>query len=165
MDTLEIFGLQFVLSLLVCGLFAKWYVWPWLAEKPIHQALLPLLVPHMMRHVGLAFLVPELTQSLPSFFASTAAYGDLVSGLLAILAAIALRSRWALALPSIWVFNVVGTVDLLNALRQAEVVPNLGMTWYIPTFVVPVLLVTHFAIFAKLLQQGWVGHYHQELRN
>lgn len=38
-----------------------------------------------------------------------------------------------------------------HALRQAEAVPNLGATWYIPTFFVPVLLVTHVMIFSRLL--------------
>ncbi len=35
MDTVAIFGLQLVLSLIVYALLAKWYVTPWLAEKPI----------------------------------------------------------------------------------------------------------------------------------
>ncbi len=77
----------------------------------------------------------------------------LVIGLLALTALIALRSRWAIALPVVWVFNVVGTVDLINALRQAEAVPDLGATWYIPTFFVPLLLVTHYLSFARLLRQ------------
>ena len=42
--------------------------------------------------------------------------------------------------------NLVGTVDLMNALRQAEAVPHLGVTWFIPTFWVPVLLVTHWIL-------------------
>ncbi len=154
MDALSIFGLQFVLSLIVYALLAKWYVAPWLAEKPIHQALIPLIFLHAFRHIGLAFLVPGVVaQPLPSFFSSPAAYGDLVSGLLALLALIALRGGWGLALWLIWLFNIVGTVDLLNALRHANVVPLLGATWYIPTFLVPALLVTHVMIFARLLKR------------
>ncbi len=134
---------------------AKWYVTPWLAEKPIHQALIPLIFPHALRHLGLMFLVPGVVaQPLPSFFAYTVAYGDLVSGLLALLSLVALRGGWGLGLPLVWLFNIVGTVDLLNALRQANAVPDLGATWYIPTFWVPVLLVTHFMIFARLLRRG-----------
>ncbi len=52
MDTLVILGLQLVLSLIVYGLIAKWYVTPWLKEKPIHQALTPLIFPHAFRHIG-----------------------------------------------------------------------------------------------------------------
>lgn len=155
MDTLAIFGLQLILSLVVYALLAKWYVTPWLAEKPIHQALMPLIFPHAFRHVGLLFFVPGVvSQPLPNFFANTAAYGDLVSGLLAFLSLVALRGGWGLALPLVWLFNIVGTVDLLNALRHAEAVPDLGATWYIPTFWVPVLLVTHVMIFARLLRRG-----------
>ena len=155
MDTLAIFGLQLVLSLIVYSLIAKWYVTPWLAEKPIHQALMPLIFPHALRHIGLTFFVPGVVaQPLPSFFANTVGYGDLISGLLALLALVALRGRWGLALPLVWLFNIVGTADLLNALRHADAVPNFGATWYIPTFWVPVLLVTHVMIFARLLRRG-----------
>ena len=154
MDTLAIFGLQLVLSLIVYSLLAKWYVTPWLAEKPINQALIPLIFLHAFRHIGLTFFVPGVVaQPLPSFFASTAAYGDLASGLLALLSLVALRGGWGLALPLVWIFNVVGTVDLLNALRHESAVPNLGATWYIPTFLVPALLVTHVMIFARLLRR------------
>ena len=155
MGQLEIFGLQLVLSLVTYALIAKWYVAPWLAKQPIQQALVPLIFPHALRHVGLMFLVPGVVaQPPPSFFAYTAAYGDLSSGLLALLALVALRRGAGLALPLVWVFNVVGTLDLLNALRQAEAVPTLGATWYIPTFFVPLLLVTHAMIFARLLRRG-----------
>ena len=136
------------------ALIAKWYVSPWLAGKPIQQALLPLIFPHAFRHIGLTFFVPGVVaQPLPTFFAYTAAYGDLVSGLLALLSLIALRGGWRLALPLVWLFTIVGTLDLLNALRHADVVPDLGATWYIPTFLVPVLLVTHVMIFTRLLKR------------
>lgn len=154
MDTLTIFGLQFVFSFVVFALLAKWYVAPWLTKQPIHQALIPLIIPHTFRHIGLAFLVPGLVaQPLPSFFAYPAAYGDFISGLLALFSLIALRARWGFSLALVWVFNIVGTVDLFNALRQANVVPSLGTTWYIPTFLVPLLLVTHGLILIRLFKE------------
>jgi len=153
METLEIFGLQFVLSLFVYALLTKWYVVPWLAEKPTTTALIALLIPHATRHLGLVFLVPSVTNGAPpELFAQTAAYGDLTSGLLAIAAMIALRGNARFAIGLVWIFNLVGTVDLLNALRQAEAVPNLGAAWYIPTFWVPVLLISHWLIFSRLIQ-------------
>ena len=153
MNTLTIFGTQFVLSVIVITLIARWFVTPWLTQKPLHLALTVLVLPHTFRHIGLSFLVPGLVADhTPSSFASAAAYGDFTSGLLAILALVALRGRWRLALPLVWVFNIVGTVDLVNALRQAEAVPYFLSTWYIPTFLVPVLLVTHGMIFARLFK-------------
>ena len=79
---------------------------------------------------------------------------NLATGLLALLALIGLRSSWAGALALVWVFNIVGTVDLLNALRHVDVAPSFGAAWYIPTFLVPLLLVTHFMIFRRLLKSG-----------
>ena len=153
MNTLAIFGLQFVMSVGVFALFAKWYLAPWLVEKPTRQALALLILPHAFRHIGLLFLVPGIVaQPLPTFFANTAAYGDLASAFLALFALVALRRNWRFALPAVWTFNVFGSVDLLNALRQADVVPDLGATWVIPTFFVPLLLVTHFMIFTRLLK-------------
>lgn len=153
MNTLAIFGLQFVMSVVVFALLAKWYAAPWLAGKSPRQALAMLILPHAFRHIGLLFFVPGVVaQPLPVFFANTAAYGDLASAFLSLFALIVLRSGWRFALPAVWLFNVVGSVDLLNALRQAEAIPDLGATWYIPTFFVPLLLVTHFMIFTRLLK-------------
>ncbi len=155
MDTLAIFGLQFFLSVVVWGLIAKCLVTPWLETKSPHNALFWLTLPHAFRHLGMVFLVPGVVApTLPESFAALAAYGDLVTGVLALLALIALRTGWRGTLALVWVFNTVGTVDLLNALRHANAVPDLGAAWYIPTFFVPLLLVTHFMIFVRLLRRA-----------
>jgi hypothetical protein len=155
MDTLTIFLTQLILSVVVFSLLAKWFVGPWLADKPIHVALIALTFPHAMRHVGLSFLVPGLvSESLQGSFAGLAAYGDFVTGLIALLALFALKGRWRIALPLVWLFNIAGTVDLANALRQAESVPHLLVTWYIPTFFVPLLLVTHALMFVRLFKHA-----------
>ncbi len=155
LDQAAIFGLQFLMSLIVYALIAKWYVAPWLAGKPVEQALVPLIFPHAFRHIGLLFLVPGVVAApLPPEFADPAAYGDLVSGVLAIVALLALRGGWGVALAVVWVFNVVGSVDLLYAVVRGFTVnaqATMGAAWYIPTFIVPALLVTHFMVFARLL--------------
>jgi hypothetical protein len=153
MDTQAIFGLQFLISLVVIGLLAKWILAPWLDRQTQQQALFWLALPHAFRHVGMVFLVPGVVaQPLPEYFSIPAAYGDLTAGLLALLAMSALRGGWAGALILVWVFNIVGTVDLFNALRHQDVVTFFGAAWYIPTFLVPLLLVTHFMIFMRLLK-------------
>jgi len=153
MTVQAIFVLQFFLSVLVVGLLARWTLAPWLDTLPQREALFWLTVPHAFRHVGMVFLVPGVVaQPLPESFAVPAAYGDLVTGLLALSALILLRTGWVGALVLVWLFNVVGTADLLNALRHVDVVPGFGATWFIPTMLVPVLLVTHFMIFVRLLK-------------
>lgn len=152
MSVQAIFGLQFVLSLVVWGLIAKWVLAPLLDKMQSEDAFFWLALPHAFRHVGMVFLVSGVVaQPLPSAFANPAAYGDLASGVLALLALVALRTRWAGAIALVWVFNVVGTLDLLNALRNPEPIPHFGAAWYIPTFIVPLLLVTHFMMFARLI--------------
>jgi hypothetical protein len=153
MDITAIFLLQFVLSLIGVGLLARWYAVPWLAEKSLEVALMALIAPHAFRHIGLAFIVPALNQpGMPLEFATSAAYGDLLSGILALVVLIALRGRWGLAIPLAWVFSIVGLADLANALRQDGAILYMGATWFIPTFVVPILLVTHVMVITRLLR-------------
>jgi hypothetical protein len=154
MDVQAIFGLQFVASIVVFSLLARWELAPRLANLSTTEALFWLTLPHAFRHIGMVFLVPGVVyQPLPNDFALPAAYGDLVTGLLALFAMLALRSRWAVAIPAVWLFSVVGSLDLLNALRHVDVAQNFGAAWYIPTFLVPLLLVTHYMIFARLLKR------------
>lgn len=152
MDIMTAFGTQFLLSVVAVSLIVRFYMAPKLSLLPHEDALQLLLLPHMFRHLGLIFLVPGLVgTNLDPDFAAGAAYGDLTSGLLAIAAVVLLRARWSGAIAVVWLFNIVGTVDLVNALRQADNVPHLGVAWLVPTFIVPILLVTHFMIFARLI--------------
>jgi hypothetical protein len=155
MDTVTIFGLQLVTSLVAWGLIAKWIIAPWLETQTRHQALFWLTLPHISRHVGMVFLVPGVVASgLPEGFAVQAAYGDLASAGLAMIALAALRTGRSFALLIVWAFNIVGTVDLVSALSHAEAVPYLGAAWYIPTFWVPLLLVSHAMIFRQLVKRA-----------
>jgi hypothetical protein len=147
-----IFRLQFVLSLVVGTLVARWYVWPRLAAWPRRDALIPLLFVHATRYVGLVFLVPSVVPpDLPAAFAKPAAYGDLIAALLALLALLALRHEWPGAIALTWLFNVVGVADLLYAVAQGTRfdVP-LGAAYYIPIVAVPILFITHAMIFVLL---------------
>ena len=120
------------------------------------SALVLLVTPHLfLRFIGLSFLIPGVVSpELPAAFAAPAAYGDLVAGILGIIATVALsrRSSWAIGL--VWVFNVWGAADLLFAAYQG---PQLGIgprefgaAFFIPTAIVPPLLVTHALIFGLL---------------
>jgi len=153
MSPSQILGLQFLMSLVVFTLIARWYVAPRLAGLPLAAALTPLLFLHTTRYVGMVFLVPTVVgRALPRAFAGPAAYGDLLAALLALLAIVALRSRWARALALVWLFNLVGTLDLVYALFQGNRLQvQLGAAYYIPSVAVPALLVTHAMIFVTLV--------------
>jgi hypothetical protein len=104
----------------------------------------------------MAFLLPGVTATaLDARFAIPAAYGDLLAAVLAFVAILALRQHWAVALPLVWIGNIVGTVDLLNALWQGFrhiSGEQFGAMYFIPAIVVPALLVTHYIIFRLLLR-------------
>ncbi len=156
MDNL-ILPLSFVLAVVSYSLIAKWYVMPWLAPLSRKEALTPLLLLHSSRFIGLAFLIPGVTSvPLDPRFANPAAWGDLLAAVLAFIALLALRLEWSAAVPLVWIFNIEGTLDLLNALFQGmRYAPNsdLGATYFIPAVIVPALLVTHFMVFKLLLSQ------------
>ena len=152
-----IMPLSLLYGLVAFGLAAQWYVMPWLTSVSRKRALTPLLLLHSFRYVGLAFLIPGVTaQALDAGFANPAAYGDLLAAVLALVALIAVRLEWFVATPLMWVFNIEGTLDLLNALFQGVQrvrVGDLGATYFIPTVAVPALLATHFMMFVVLVRQ------------
>jgi hypothetical protein len=149
------FFASMALSFIGWGIIAKRYIWPKLRLLTREEALRPLLTLHSFRFIGLAFLVPGVVSTdLPPAFAYGAAYGDLVAATLA-LASLALLPQRA-GLVSAWLFSVWGFADLLNAFYQANrvaLVPGeLGAAYFIPTLVVPLLLITHLLAFRILLR-------------
>ncbi len=159
MNTLAIFGVSALMSLVSSGVIATLYVWPRLRTMNRDQALVVLVAPHMfLRFIGLSFLVPGVVApSLPGAFAVPAAYGDFAAGILAIIATLALAKRAHWAISAVWLFNIWGAADLLFAIYQGphlQIDPGaLGAAFYIPTAIVPPLLVTHFLIFRLLFRQ------------
>jgi len=155
MQTQLAFFVSIAFSLIAWGIVAARYIWPELRLRPRAEALRPLLIFHSFRFIGLAFLVPGVVSpDLPSAFARSAAYGDLVAAILALLALISLPSATGVAIT--WLFNLWGTADLFNAFYQANhaglMAGQLGATYFIPTFIVPLLLITHGLGFRILLQ-------------
>ena len=158
MSIAALFGLSVLMSFLAFGIVTKLYIWPWLRGMPREDSLTALVVPHTFRFIGLSFLVPGVVSpSLSSDFAAPAAYGDLVAAVLAVIATLALRARASWAIAMVWVFNVWGALDLLNAIYNGQIgvgiAPgSLGAAFYVPTVLVPPLLITHGLIFWILLR-------------
>jgi hypothetical protein len=162
MKPLAIFGINMLASFASSVAAAMLFAVPWLQSQNAHVALLWLVVPHMfLRFIGLGFLVPGVVStSLPKSWAAPAAYGDLVAGILAILAATAVACNLSWAIEAVWVFNIWGAVDLLYAFYKglranlALDPGSLGAGYYLVTTIVPPLLVSHALIFMTLLRNG-----------
>jgi len=158
MSSEAILGLSILMSFIAFSIVTRLYIWPKLLVMRREDALITLVVPHTFRFVGLSFLVPGVVSpSLSAAFAKPAAYGDLAAAVLAVVAILALVARASWAIPIVWVFNLWGTVDLLHAIYQGQIgvgidPGSLGATFFIPTLVVPPLLVMHGLIFWLLLR-------------
>jgi hypothetical protein len=158
LSQLGFFG-SIAFSVIAWGIVTARYIWPQLRLRQRSEALRPLLILHSFRFIGLAFLVPGVVSpDLPSAFATSAAFGDIVAAALALLSLLSLGNAPGLLIA--WIFNVWGSVDLVNAFYQANATGltpgQLGATYFIPTLIVPLLLITHSLAFRVLLQ------HHQE---
>ena len=137
---------------------ARLYLLPLVSRIRPQQILVPILLLHSMRHLGLMFLTRGATfPGMPPQFAYPAAFGDLLTAILAF-AAIPLVLRGSrLGEPAVWTFNVFGTLDLLAAITSATIYNApvaMGPAYWIPAFWVPLLLVTHYVTFVLLRRRG-----------
>ena len=151
---MNILTVNLLFSTLVFWVAAKLYLLPRLDRLDPKTVLLPILLLHALRHLGLMFLAPGgVFPGVPPQFAYPAAFGDLLTAVLALIAipAVATNSRYAKLL--VWIFNIVGTLDLMDAIVLATIynaAPFMGPAYWIPAFWVPALLVTHFIVFIVL---------------
>ena len=158
MDAFAIFGIQTFLSFVVFGLLAWWYVWPWLRSVDWTTALTALTFVHALRPIGATVLVVSVAgTALPQDFREAVGYGDLATSVLAVITLLALRSRLGFAVALVWLTNVVGFADLVNALvggiRYDVARLGMGSFWYVVTILVPILWITHVLAFALLLRR------------
>jgi hypothetical protein len=161
------FFVSIAFSFIAWTIVTSRYIWPELRLRPRAEALEPLLILHSFRFEGLAFLVPGVVSSdLPPAFAHSAGYGDIIAAALALLSLLSLRYKVGIVV--VWIFNIWGTADLLNAFYQANqaglLAGQLGAAYFIPTFLVPLLLLTHGLIFRILLQHHGESATRESLR-
>ena len=151
------FFISYAAAFIAFGLIGKWYVWPAVRDRDLKAALSPLLLYACLRVNGLMFLMPGLVSpELPEAFAVPTAYGDLTAVVLALIALWAIRRESGFAVPIIWVFNVIGILDLIyaNVATFTEQVDpaQLGASYYLAVLNVPAMIVVHIIIFMYLLR-------------
>jgi len=158
MPTEILFRTHLVLGYVAWLLCFAVYIWPRLKAMDHFEAQRAIATLHSFRFFGLVFILPGVVSpNLPADFAVFAAYWDFATGVLAMLALLAVRIR-----PLFWMFvvafNLVGSVDLIvdyyNAIQvglpaHAE---WLGATYAIPIIYVPLLMITHIAAFYFLVR-------------
>jgi hypothetical protein len=151
-----LFRIHLVLGYVAWLLCLGAYIWPRLKSMDRVEAQRAIATLHSFRFFGLVFILPGVVgPNLPAGFATFAAYGDLATGVLAMLALLTVKIR-----PLFWIFvvafNVVGTVDLIvdyyraTALGLPALAGELGATYAIPIIYVPILMITHVVAFYLL---------------
>lgn len=158
---MNILTVNLLFSTLVFWVAARIYVLPKLDECEPRTVLLPILLLHSMRHLGLMFLAPGAVYvGIPRQFAYPAALGDLLAAVLALIAIPAVVTRARSAKFLVWLFNIEGSLDLIAAIALAtayDAAAFMGPAYWIPAFWVPALLVTHYITFVVLLRGRWTG--------
>lgn len=154
-----IFNLHLVLGYVAWLLCTNVYILPRLKAMNRIDAQRAIATLHSFRFFGLVFILPGVVgHNLPSGFPTFAAYGDLATGLLAILALLTIRVR-----PLFWsfvvAFNLVGAIDIIVdyyhgvRLGLPALSGELGATYAIVIVYVPLLMITHFVSFYLLLRR------------
>jgi hypothetical protein len=152
-----IFNLQLILGYVAWLLCFGAYVMPRLKSMELVASQRAIATLHSFRFFGLVFILPGIAGSLPTGFAAFAAYWDLATGLLAMLALLTIKIR-----PLFWLFviafNLIGMTDLILDYYHAiqvglpALAGHLGVTYVIPIIYVPVLMITHVVAFYLLLR-------------
>src|SRR6202023_1711550 len=108
-----IFNLHLILGYVAWLLCFGVYILPRLKSMDLVAGQRAIATLHSFRFFGLVFILPGVVgPNLPASFATFAAYGDLATGLLAMLALLTIRIR-----PLFWLFvvafNFVGAADII----------------------------------------------------
>jgi hypothetical protein len=153
-----IFTMHLVLGYLAWLLCFRAYILPRLKSMDLVAAQRAIATLHSFRFFGLVLILPGVVgPNLPAGFAPFAAYGDLATGVLAMLALLTVRIR-----PLFWMlvaaFNLVGMADLIfnyyHAIKVGlpALAGQLGAAYAIPIIYVPLLMITHVVAFNLLLR-------------
>jgi hypothetical protein len=154
-----LFRIQLVLGYVAWLLCFGVYILPRLKAMDVVAAQRVIATLHSFRFFGLVFILPGFVgPNLPASFATFAAYWDLATGVLAMLALLTVKIR-----PLFWsfvvAFNLVGIVDLILDYYHATqtglpaIAGQLGAGYAIPVLYVPLLMVTHVAAFYLLVRR------------
>jgi len=154
----RILTLNLIGTTLVFYVAARVYLLPRLGDLAPRAVMVPILLLHSLRHLGLMFLTRgAVYPGMPPQFAYPAALGDLLTALLAFASIPVVLKDWNAGRRLVWVFNIVGTLDLVVAIALATIYGapvSMGPAYWIPAFWVPGLLVTHYVTFILLLRSS-----------
>ena len=152
---------QVTLLALTGGLLAAfWFsksVRAWVQQLDLRT----LITLHLVRFIGIYFLVLYRRGELPAGFALTAGWGDIVVALGAVVLIVWLQARQSIGAVLTW--NTVGLIDILLVVSTAaglafadrdsmSALTRLPLS-FLPTMIVPLIITTHVIIFIRCLRK------------
>jgi hypothetical protein len=136
-----------LLSLIVFGAIARWYVVPWLKTHARADALIALLWVHVFRYVALqVFSAQRDGFPISDGGAIEIVVGDFGGAVMAFITIALLRHRARLAIPLAWLLvaeTVYDTVaNIRGGVREHLMGAASGVTWLVLSFFVPMVVVS-----------------------
>jgi hypothetical protein len=129
-----------------------------------HIKLEQLIYIHLFRFVGVFFFLVYFYDALPKDFAYIGGAGDILTAILTIPVVMALRKKISFAKQLVWVWNIIGLLDILSVLTTATILTRLAIennepgiqqfgtfpfSW-IPAFAPATIIFLHLLVFRKL---------------
>ena len=160
MDPLVVLGVQCTFSMLVFFLIIKWYVIPKVTKETKFDILALLLLVNVFRYLPLSLFMPgQVSADFPLYLKEIVAHGDFLSGILALIALILIKSKKKSAVTFTWLFSLVSIIDVVVVLTLAmsEKVYQLplGANYFTVSVYVPMLIVIQVVILKILLAKAY----------
>lgn len=155
MSNLVFLTVQYAMAFAAYLLIYRHYLRAWLRTRRFEDAVLPFLLLHCFRYLGLSMLVTgQIAEVVPREALRIMAYGDLAAAFSALLAALAISARSRLGPLLVAIFTVVGIGDLIvigpTALNAGIFEADIGTMWFFLVTYAPALVLSHFYIAYRL---------------
>lgn len=151
-----ILKLQYLVALGTYIVIFRVYLQPWFKAQPFGAAVLPLLLLHAFRYLGLTLMVPgQFDESIALSALQIMAWGDFASGVFALLAAVAVHHRWSSATALVALFSLIGIGDLFvvghTAINAGVFFADIGTMWFLNVLYAPAMLLAQIYIAYRLV--------------
>lgn len=151
MDPLVVLGIHCTFSMVMFFLILKWYVIPKITKETKFDILAILLLVNVFRYLPLSLFMPgQVAADFPPYLKEFIAHGDFLSGILAFIALVLLKSKKKSAVTFAWIFSIVSIIDIVAVMTLAmyEKVYELplGANYFTVSVYVPMLIVIQVLI-------------------
>ncbi len=158
-----------IITVLPLFLFYQFYITKriWFKTLFSYIKLEQLIYIHIFRLVGVFFFFLNYYEVLPRLFTNIGGIGDILSAALIFPVIYALKSNKIFAKPLVWIWNCIGTLDIVSVLITAIYITKVSLendkagvlefgsfpfSW-IPAFAPATIIFLHLLVFKKLVEK------------